>query len=196
MARWQRWQWRHRWSGGTWRRQAVAVARPRPTLTNFTGSLRVAAGANGVGQFVNFTWTTTNATAFTVTPNINGDDQTLPLRRFLSGYRRSDQTTTFTGIATIPERQQSPPATVTLTVVPVTLSASTTTIQAGGPSPDLRRTEQQQLLVAAYRWQPESHAAARSYLQRQHLYRHLHHRSAKHQHDVYRVSHGSGRRQA
>ena len=73
---------------------------------------------------------TTNATAFNVTPKIDGDDQQLPLQGPYQDTGAPNQTTTFTGIATN-GTQQSQPATVTLTVVPVTLSASATTIQAG-----------------------------------------------------------------
>ena len=104
---------------------------PTPTVTNFTVSPTVAGtGANGVGQFVNFNWATTNATSISVTPTINGDDQALPLQGPFQDTGAPTTTTTFTAIAT-DGTTNSTPATVTLTVVPVTLSASTTTIQAG-----------------------------------------------------------------
>jgi phospholipase C len=102
-----------------------------PTLTNFSISPTVAGtGANGVGQFVNFNWTTANATSLSVTPTINGDDQALPLQGPFQDTSAPTSTTTFTGIATN-GTTNSQPATVTLTVVPVTLTSNVTTIQAG-----------------------------------------------------------------
>ena len=87
-------------------------------------------GANGVGQFINFNWTTTNATAFNVTPTINGDDQSLPLQGPYQDTGAPTQTTTFTAIASNGSTQ-SQPATVTLTMVPVNLTASANNIPAG-----------------------------------------------------------------
>jgi phospholipase C len=102
-----------------------------PTLTNFTVSPTIAGtGANGVGQFVNFNWTTTNATSLSVTPIINGDDQALPLQGPFQDTSAPAQTTTFTAVATN-GTTNSQPATVTLTVVPVTLTSNVTTVEAG-----------------------------------------------------------------
>ncbi len=104
---------------------------PGPTLTNFTLTPAIAGtGANGVGQFVNFNWTTANATSLTVTPIINGDDQALPLQGPFQDTSAPTSTTTFTGTASN-GTVNSAPATVTLTVVPVTFTSSVTTIEAG-----------------------------------------------------------------
>ncbi len=105
-----------------------------PTVSNFAVSPTIAAtGANGVGQFVNFNWTTTNATAFSITPSITGNDgPTLPLQGPFQDTGAPSQTTTYTATATN-GTATSQPATVTLTVVPVTLSANTTQVMAGTP---------------------------------------------------------------
>jgi phospholipase C len=84
------------------------------------------------GEFVNFSWATANATAFTVTPAINQDDQTLPLSSPAYSYNTNGltQTTTFQATASNGSTMSAPIST-TLMVVPVTLSASPTTIHAG-----------------------------------------------------------------
>jgi phospholipase C len=83
------------------------------------------------GQTVNFAWATTNATAFSVTPSILGEDQAaLPVNDTLYPWGAPVATTTYVGTAT---GVTNPPATTSaaVTVVPMTLSASKTTIQAG-----------------------------------------------------------------
>jgi len=100
-----------------------------PTITSFAVSPTVAAP----GQFVNFSWATTNATAFTVTPNITQEDQgSLPLSATAYSYNTNGltKTTTFQATATSGTTNSKPMST-TLTVVPLTLSASPTMIQAG-----------------------------------------------------------------
>src|SRR5580692_9847266 len=104
---------------------------PGPPPPHFTLPPTIAGtGANGVGQFVNFNWTTTNATSLSVTPIINGDDQALPLQGPFQDTSAPAQTTTFTAVATN-GTTNSQPATVTLTVVPVTLTSNVTTVEAG-----------------------------------------------------------------
>ncbi len=81
---------------------------------------------------MNFSWASTNGQAFNVTPEIVQDDQTLPLTASTYLYNtnglarttRFQATTTF-GVST------SAPSSATLTIVPVTLSASTIAIPAG-----------------------------------------------------------------
>ncbi len=84
------------------------------------------------GEFVNFAWATANATTFSVTPSIVQDEQTLPLNTTAYSYNTTGlgQTTTFTAVASSGSTM-SAPVTATLTIVPVTLSASSTTIMAG-----------------------------------------------------------------
>ncbi|HUI83074.1 MAG TPA: alkaline phosphatase family protein [Candidatus Binatia bacterium] len=100
-------------------------------MTSFTVSPYIAAP----GQFVNFAWNTTNATAFTVTPTINQDGQTLPVTSPAYSYNTQGltQTTTFQATASS-SSSTSPAVSTTLTIVPVTLNATATLIQAGSPA--------------------------------------------------------------
>ncbi len=99
-----------------------------PTVTNFAVTPAVIAP----GEFVNFSWATSNATAFNVTPSIAQEEQTLPLNATAYSYNTSglSQATTFKATAST-STVQSQPMSATVTVVPVSLSASSMTIQAG-----------------------------------------------------------------
>ena len=100
-----------------------------PTVTSFAVSPTLVAP----GEFVNFSWATTNATAFSVTPAItNDDEQVLPVNETTYTYNTNGmtQTTTFQATASSGSTM-SQPASVTLNVVPVALSASSNMVQAG-----------------------------------------------------------------
>ena len=100
-----------------------------PTVSSFAVSPTIVAP----GEFVNFSWATSNATAFSVTPSIlNNDEETLPLSATAYSYNTNAlmQTTAFQATASNGSTM-SPPASATLTVVPVTLSSSATMVQAG-----------------------------------------------------------------
>ena len=99
-----------------------------PTVTNFAVSPMIAAA----GEFVNFSWATSNATSFKVMPNIAQDDQTLPLSStgFLFNTNGLTSTTTFQAVATSGSTN-SQAKSATLTIVPMTLTASPSTIQSG-----------------------------------------------------------------
>jgi len=101
-----------------------------PTVTAFN----VAPAVTAPGQFVNFSWSTTNATAFTVTPDIAQENQTLPLSSTAYSYNTNGLTgtTRFNAVASS-GTVNSPTVSATLTVVPVTLTASPTTVPAGQP---------------------------------------------------------------
>ena len=101
---------------------------PPPVVSSFTTSPSVVAP----GEFVNFAWVTANATVFSVTPNIAQDEQTLPLTATAYSYNTTGlaQTTTFSAVASSGSTM-SAPLSATLTVVPVTLSASSNPIMAG-----------------------------------------------------------------
>ena len=82
---------------------------------------------------MNFSWATSNATSFNVTPSIIQDDRgSLPLNATAYSYNTNGltQTTTFQATASSGSTT-SKPMSATLTVVPLTLSASATMIQAG-----------------------------------------------------------------
>ncbi len=98
---------------------------PAPALT-FSVMPKVAAG----GQTVNFSWATTNATSFTVTPSILGTQNALPLNATSYSFSAPASTTTYAATAT---GATSPPATASavITVVPVMLAANNATISAG-----------------------------------------------------------------
>jgi phospholipase C len=99
-----------------------------PTITNFSLTPVVAA----TGEWINFTWATANATSFTVTPTIAGDDQSLPLQASpFTDTAAPTGTTTFQAIASSPVGT-SQPSMATLTIVPMSLTATPTTITAGG----------------------------------------------------------------
>jgi phospholipase C len=106
----------------------VTVVNGPPVVTSFEASPAIA----GPGQFVNFSWSTTNATAFNVTPAINQDEQTLPVNSNAYSYNTNGlmKTTKFVAVASSGSTQ-SPPVSLTLTMVPVGLSASATNIEAG-----------------------------------------------------------------
>ena len=97
-------------------------------MTSFAVSPNIAAP----GETVNFSWTTANATAFTTTPGIAQQNQSLPLSSTTYSYNTSglSQTTPFQAVAST-NSAQSPAVSTTLTIVPVTLSASATTVAAG-----------------------------------------------------------------
>ncbi len=99
-----------------------------PTINTFAVSPSVA----GPGQFVNFSWATSNATSFTVKPGINQDDQTLPVNSTAYSYNTNGltQTTTFQATAST-STAQSQPKSVTLNIVPLTLSANPMTVNPG-----------------------------------------------------------------
>ena len=99
-----------------------------PAIAGFKSTPAITAA----GQFINFSWTTTNATAFTVTPSILGEDQTsLPLTATSYPTGAPTATTTYNAQATGASGTQPASASTTVTVVPMTLSASATLIQAG-----------------------------------------------------------------
>ena len=110
--------------------QVMITVANAPAVTSFAVSPAIA----GPGEFVNFSWTTVNATAFSVTPAINQDEQTLPVNTPAFSYNTNGltQTTTFMAVA-ISGMTQSPPVSLVLTMVPVTLSASSMNIEAGQP---------------------------------------------------------------
>ncbi|MGB8885811.1 MAG: alkaline phosphatase family protein [Candidatus Korobacteraceae bacterium] len=102
-----------------------------PTVSNFAISPAVAAP----GQFVNFTWATTNATSISVAPSIvnsgQDDGQALPLQA--NPYTDTGiptTTTTFQATATS-GTTNSQPASATLTIVAVNLTASPLIVPAG-----------------------------------------------------------------
>jgi phospholipase C len=91
----------------------------------------MAPSVTGPGQFLNFAWATTNATSFTVMPIIAGDDQALPVNS--TGFVDTSApvtSTTFQATATN-STGNSAPASVSVTVVPLTLTASALQIPAG-----------------------------------------------------------------
>ena len=99
-----------------------------PAITQFGVTPAIAAG----GQLVNFSWTTTNATAFTVTPSILLEDTTtLAVNNPKYAWGAPSSTTTYQAQATGAAGTTPAAASVNLTVVPVTLSASATQIPAG-----------------------------------------------------------------
>jgi phospholipase C len=103
---------------------------PAPAITGFAVTPTLVAP----GEFVNFSWATSNATSISVTPAINQDEQTLPLQATAFSYNTNglSQSTTFTATASsTSSTAQSPPMSATLTIVPVALQASATSIEAG-----------------------------------------------------------------
>ena len=102
---------------------------PAPTVNSFAVSPNLVAP----GEFANFSWTTSNATSFTVMPSIVSDDeQTLPLNDMAYSFNTQGmtQTTVFQAVAAS-GTTMSQPVSATLTVVPVTLTASANMVQAG-----------------------------------------------------------------
>lgn len=100
-----------------------------PAVTSFAVSPTIVAP----GEFTNFSWATANATSINVTPAIMGDEGgTLPLNTTAYSYNTQglQQTTTFQATASN-SSMTSAPTSATLTVVPMTLTASATTIEAG-----------------------------------------------------------------
>ena len=115
-------------SGGSGGSSGGSGSSSGPTITNFSSTPSVTAS----GQVVNFAWTTTNATAFAVTPSILGEDQTsLPLNSNQYPTVAPTSTTTYTAQATGASGTTPATASTTVTVVPMTLTASATTIEAG-----------------------------------------------------------------
>jgi phospholipase C len=100
-----------------------------PTVTSFAVSPTLVAP----GEFVNFSWATTNATGFTVAPAITNDDEmTLPLSATAYSFNTQGmtQSTQFQAVATSGTTMSQPLA-ATLNIVPVMLSASANMVLAG-----------------------------------------------------------------
>lgn len=99
-----------------------------PVVSSFSVSPTLAAP----GQFVNFSWASANANTFTVTPEIAQDDQTLSPTAPVYSYNTGGlaRTTTFQAIAGAGSTG-SAPMTTTLTIIPVSLSASSNVAAAG-----------------------------------------------------------------
>ncbi len=99
-----------------------------PNITQFSSTPSVTA----TGQVINFSWATTNATAFATNPNIASEDQTLPVNSTQFPWIVTlPSTTTFAAQATGGSGTTPASASATVTVVPMTLTASATQIQAG-----------------------------------------------------------------
>ena len=95
-------------------------------------SFAVTPAIAGPNQWVNFSWTTANATSFTVSPSILQEDQSaLPLNSTSYPDTGVPPTTTTWTATAASGTVMSSPATATVTVVPMTLTASSTTIPAG-----------------------------------------------------------------
>lgn len=117
--------------GGTTQQQVtITVSTAQPTVT-FTAS----ATAVTAGQLVTLTWVTANATTFTVSPSILGEDQTALQ---LSGSTTVVVNTTTTYTATATGAGGTATASVTITVSQaaptITISADPTSIGPGGTS--------------------------------------------------------------
>jgi len=84
------------------------------------------------GQFIEFSWHVDNATSFSVTPSLAGEDG-IPLPGTLAHYSRvaPAANVTFQGIGSIAAGGVSQPLTAALTVIPMRLTASTTVVAAG-----------------------------------------------------------------
>ncbi len=102
------------------------------TQTPLVSSFSVSPALAAPGQFVNFSWQSENASSFNVTPEIVQDDQTLPLSTRSYSYNTNGlvRTTVFQAMASS-GAAKSNLASATLTIVPVSLSASVTVIPAG-----------------------------------------------------------------
>lgn len=109
---------------------SITVTNAPPTLTFTSSATSVTAGS-----IVTLTWSTTNATTFTVTPSILGEDQT---SLALSGSTTVviNTTTTFTATATGAggSATQSVTVTVAAAAPTITLTAAPTSIGPGGSS--------------------------------------------------------------
>lgn len=101
-----------------------------PTILSFGVTPPIAAA----GEFVNFAWTTANATTFSVTPSIVHEDETLPVNSTAYNYNTQGLTRTTMFTATASDgTTTSNQASTTLILVPVTLSSSALTVHAGEP---------------------------------------------------------------
>lgn len=84
------------------------------------------------GQFVNFSWSVHHAQSFVVTPGILADDQaSLPLTASHYAQVAPNTSTVFQGMAV--GGGPSQPIRAMLTIVPITLTAPSTTVAAGQP---------------------------------------------------------------
>lgn len=110
----------------------VAIAQATtPTGNRTSDYFTVAPSISAPGQFVQFSWNVGNAQSFTVTPNLLEEEQS-QLPASASHYARvaPSASTTFIGAA-VGGSQPGKPLTTALTIVPVTLAASASTVNAG-----------------------------------------------------------------
>ena len=102
----------------------IASATTRQTSSSATQFFNVSPAVAAPGQFVHFDWRV-NSTSFTVTPNMLSEEQTaLPPSATNFVQVAPANTTTFRGIG-------GTALTTTLNVVPITLSATRTSVPAG-----------------------------------------------------------------
>ena len=107
---------------------AAACATAGTTPNYFTVAPTVAAP----GQFVQFSWNTSGAKDFVVTPSLLGEDElALPLSAVNDAQVAPSVSTTYQGVAV--GSQSSAPMIARLTIVPVTAAASATDVRAGQP---------------------------------------------------------------
>ena len=98
-----------------------------PAITQFAVSPTIAAS----GQTINFTWATTNATAFSTTPSIAQEDSSLSTSNTSYAWTAPSSTTTYQAQATGASGTTPASASAIVTVVPVALTSNTNQIPAG-----------------------------------------------------------------
>ena len=94
----------------------------------------VAPAVAAPGQFVQFSWNATGANSLMVTPSLlaEADEGTLPVSAANATYVAPNVSTTYQAVGS-DGAQAVPPMTAALTIVPVTITASATSVPAGQP---------------------------------------------------------------
>lgn len=111
--------------------EIASAATNEKSAAGGSGYFTVAPAISSPGQFVEFSWNVSNAHGFAVTPNLLGEEQTeLPASASQYTLVAPSSSTNFVGAA-VGGPQAGKPLTARLSIVPVTLAASASTVNAG-----------------------------------------------------------------
>ena len=104
---------------------------PAPSASNASSYFTVAPAISAAGQFVEFSWNAGDSRGFVVRPNLLEEDQT-QLPSSASRYTRVAPASSTAYVGTgIGGAQAGKPLTALLTIVPMTLTASAGSVNAG-----------------------------------------------------------------
>ncbi len=113
-------------------RSSAGASRGTSSAVQELQEFRVSPAVAAPGQFVEFSWRVNHANSFIVTPSLLAEDETaLPLSAADYFQIAPSVTTVFKGVAMADNSAESRPMSAALTIVSVSLAASSTSVAAG-----------------------------------------------------------------